>query len=120
MIRSIVAALALSCAAGQVSANVVNISSSNGVQSASASFAFSNSGGQNRLDITLTNTMTTNGGPQWLTGLFFDIAGAPELTNADAVGSMISLNGTTQTPYNTVTASHFWAFRDDLSGTLQG
>jgi hypothetical protein len=116
------AAAAIACAVGQAEANTITINGSNGAQSASATFAFSNSGGQNKVDITLTNTMTANSNPGWLTGLFFDIAGAPTLT-ADAVAaSMITLNGTTQTAYNDHTIGQFWAFRDGVNagGPLNG
>lgn len=99
---------------------------SNGTQSASADFTFSAADALApvTLNIVLTNTMTTNGGPNWLTGLFFNLAGSPTL-NYDhllapllAPDGMITLEGTTQTPYTDAPPSHFWAYRDDLSGEL--
>jgi len=108
-------ALAGAAQAGEVS---FTESISNGVQSASATFTFNDDGPTTILTIQLTNTMTSNGGPQWLTGLFFDIAGSPTLTydSSGLIASMITLSGTTQTAYTTVDADHFWALRDDLSG----
>lgn len=100
-----------------------DFSQENGTQSASANFNFDDGNGMlggTFLTITLTNTMTTNGGPQWLTGLFFDIAGSPTMiyqTDSD-VGQMITLDGVTQSIYSDATAEHFWAYRDDLSGSL--
>jgi hypothetical protein len=114
------AAIALTCAVGSAEANVLNFSKSNGTHSASATFAFSNNGGQKQLNITLTNTMTTNSGPNWLTGLFFDIAGAPTLNTNAVTGDLITLNGTTQTAYNAHTPAQMWAFRDDIDGALSG
>ncbi len=112
-----------------VTANASEVSfdfaSTNGTQSAAANFTFTDVDaglGSTYLTISLTNTMTSNGGPQWLTGLFFDIAGSPTLAyeNDSAVGDMITLDGTTQTPYNLhgAKADNFWAYRDDLSGEL--
>ncbi len=94
---------------------------SNGTQSATASFTFDDTA--NTLSVVLKNTMTTNGGPQWLTGLFWNLAGADGLNitphvadaNLRVVGSMITLSGTTQTPYTEVDIGHYWAYRDDLS-----
>lgn len=93
----------------------------NGVQSASANFTFADGAGLgdlSTLTITLTNTMTTNGGPNWLTGLFFDMAGSPALSYQSVNGNMITLDGTNQSIYNDATPDHFWAYRDDLSGML--
>ncbi len=88
---------------------------SNGTQSASADFTFSDAG---TLNIALTNTMTTNGGPNWLTGLFFNLAGSPTLGYQSTDGDMITLGGTTQTPYTDALPGNFWAYRGDLSGEL--
>ena len=100
---------------------------SNGTQSASADFTFSDAGsGPVTLNIVLTNTMTTNGGPNWLTGLFFNLAGAPTLDYQSTAGNMITLQGTTQSDFFYDPANEkqpglpadFWAYRDDLSGEL--
>ena len=93
---------------------------SNGTQSATASFTFDDTA--NTLSVVLKNTMTTNGGPQWLTGLFWNVTGADGLSitpasvaNDRVDGDMITLSGTTQIPYTDVDVGHFWAYRDDLS-----
>ena len=94
---------------------------SNGTQSATASFTFDDDA--DTLTVVLKNTMTTNGGPQWLTGLFWNLTGADGLNitpyaddaNSRVDGSMITLSGTTQDSYNTVDVGHFWAYRNDLS-----
>ncbi len=95
---------------------------SNGTQSASADFTFATGPplGQSTLTIYLTNTMESNAGPNWLTGLFFDLAGSPTLEYQSTGGDMITLDGTTQTPYTDALAANFWAFRqdDDLPGDL--
>ena len=94
----------------------------NGTQSATALFTFDD--GNDTLTVTLSNTMTTNGGPQWLTGLFWNLAGAGGLnitllddldSRVDGHHSMITLSGTTQTDYSDADEGHFWAYRDDLS-----
>jgi len=112
---------------GGVTANAAEVSFdfalTNGIQSASANFTFDDGDGMqggSYLTISLTNTMTTNGGPQWLTGLFFNIAGSPTMTyQTDSdVGQMITLDGITQSVYSAATAEHFWAYRDDLTGLL--
>ncbi len=91
---------------------------SNGTQSADALFTFSDDGGGSpTLQIVLTNTASNNDGPSWLTGLFFDLAGSPELNNGSAAGDMITLDGTTQTPWGGDPSS-MWAFDDDMSGEL--
>ena len=93
----------------------------NGTQSASANFTFADGtelGDLATLTITLTNTMTTNGGPNWLTGLFFDMAGSPALSYQSVNSQMITLDGTNQSDYTTAAPDHFWAYRDDLSGML--
>lgn len=116
------AVLPLSLFAG-VKANAAELSfdfaHSNGTQSAFANFTFADGaelGDLATLTITLTNTMTTNGGPQWLTGLFFNMAGAPTLSYQSVDSPMITLEGTTQTSYTDATPDQFWAYRDDLSG----
>jgi len=89
---------------------------SNGAQSAQATFTFSDESGSNTLDIVLTNTMTTNDGPQWLTGLFFDIAGSPDLTNASVSGDMITLDSAgNQTPFTDESPDEFWGFQQEFS-----
>lgn len=91
----------------------------NGTQSSNSTFVFNDDGATTLLTVILTNTMTSNSGPQWFTGAFFDIAGSPTMTYSGLTGtSMITLNGTSQTAYTTVTADHFWAYRDDLSASL--
>ena len=93
---------------------------SSGPHSASADFTFSDAGpGPVTLNIVLTNTMTTNAPPNWLTGLFFDLAGSPTLTYVpfSADGDMITLEGTTQTPYTDALPGNFWAYRDDFAGS---
>ncbi|MEE9129646.1 MAG: XDD4 family exosortase-dependent surface protein [Phycisphaerales bacterium] len=106
---------------------------SNGTQSASADFTFSDAGGGPvALNIVLTNTMTTNAGPNWLTGLFFNLAGpagSPTLNyvRLSADGHMITLEGTTQSDFfydedenEPGLPGNFWAFRQDsdLPGEL--
>ena len=97
---------------------------SNGTQSASANFTFSsdNALAPVTLRIELTNTMTSNGGPNWLTGLFFNLAESPTMTfdSLSAPLGMITLEGTTPTEYTAALPGHFWAFRqdDDLPGDL--
>ncbi len=127
--------LRLATAAGMVTALAGNayadelsfdFALSNGTQSASANFTFSDAGGGPvTLNIVLTNTMTTNGGPNWLTGLFFNLAGSPTLNYQSTAGDMITLEGTTQSPYTYPDGSpglpaNFWAFRQDpdLPGEL--
>ena len=93
----------------------------NDIQSASANFTFADGaelGDLATLTITLTNTMTTNGAPNWLTGLFFNLAGSPSLSYQSVNGQMITLDGTTQSDYTTAAPDHFWAYRDDLTGML--
>ena len=93
----------------------------NGAQSASVLFVFDDS--TDKLTITLTNTMSTNGGPQWLTGLFWNLTGADGFTIAPHAadpelrveGDLITLSGTTQTDYGIAEEGHFWAYRDDIS-----
>ena len=102
-----------------------NFELSNGTQSASADFAFFHpEGGPVTLNIVLTNTMESNGAPNWLTGLFFNLAGSPTL-NYDhfaapllAPDGMITLEGTEQFEDTGADPDHFWASRDDLSGEL--
>ncbi len=91
-----------------------NFALSNGTQSASADFTFSDAGsGPVTLNIVLTNTMTTNGGPNWLTGLFFDLAGSPTLDfqSLSAPKGMITLDGIDRTVYEGADPDHFWGYR---------
>ena len=98
----------------------------NGTQSASANFTFADGAGAlgnlTSLTITLSNTMTTNplqgNGPNWLTGLFFNIAGSPTLSYQSVNGNMITLDGTTQSPFTDYTPDQFWSYRDNLTGEL--
>ncbi|MHC5024289.1 MAG: XDD4 family exosortase-dependent surface protein, partial [Planctomycetota bacterium] len=112
---SFAAAIPLLLVAGSVHAAEVSqtINLTNGTQSGSAQFTFNDT--THQLDIVLTNTMTTNGGPQWLTGAFFNIAGNPILTDASAAGNLITLSGTTQSNYAVAGAEHFWAYRGDIA-----
>ena len=100
---------------------------SNGTQSASADFTFSaaDATSQVTLRIELTNTMESNAGPNWLTGLFFNLAGSPTLTyqSLTAPSGMITLEGNQQDDYfddddQPGDPADFWAYRDDLSGEL--
>ncbi len=109
---------------GVAFADEVNFSTSltNGTQSATALFTFDDTDGNGTLTVVLTNTMSTNGGPQWLTGLFWNLTGADGLNiaptgvaNDRVEGDMITLSGTTQSAYNTADEGHFWAYRDDIS-----
>ncbi len=99
-----------------------NFELSNGTQSAGAGFTFSAADelAPVTLRIELTNTMTSNGGPNWLTGLFFNLADSPTLNyqSVAAALGMITLEGTTQTEYLDAPPDHFWAYRDDLTGEL--
>jgi len=97
-------------------ASTLSFSAGNGVQSASANFTFDQSAGT--LSIQLTNTMTTNAGPNWLTGLYFDLGGSPALGGAAATGDLVQFAGTNQMQYDQHTTGQFWAMRDDLSGSL--
>ena len=108
--------------AGFAHADTLSFSSSlsNGIQSATALFTFDD-GVNKSLTVVLTNTMSTNGGPQWLTGLFWNLTGADGLSitptsvkNDRVDGDMITLSGTTRTAY-TARDRRFWAYRDDLS-----
>ncbi len=117
-------AITLSWMAG-IAANADEVSfdfaQTNGTQSASANFTFADGaelGDLSTLTITMTNNMTTNSGPQWLTGLFFDVAGSPALDYQSVDGEMITLDGTTQHAYTDPAPDHFWAYRDDLTGEL--
>ncbi len=112
---------------GVAHADQVSFSASltNGTQSATASFIFDDVA--DTLTVVLRNTMTTNGGPQWLTGLFWNLAGADGLNITPAGdpdsrvdGSMITLSGTTRTTYNEVDVGHFWAYRDNLDSVDYG
>ena len=119
----VVTALAGNAYAGELS---FHFDLSNGAQSASADFTFSDAGGGPvTLNIVLTNTMTSNAGPNWLTGLFFNLAGSPSptLDYQSTTGDMITLEGINQSPYTYPDGSaglpgNFWAYRDDLSGEL--
>ena len=127
-LRVVTVAAVLTALAGNVYAGHLDyhfeFALSNGTQSASADFTFSDAGGGNvNLTIVLTNTMTTNGGPNWLTGLFFNLAGATLTTPSEANGQMISLEGPHEgEPFqhqhpNAGDPANFWAYRDDLSGS---
>ena len=88
---------------------------SNGLQSASAVFTFTSGS----LDIVLTNTMTTNDGPNWLTGLFFDIGGptSPILapTGAPVDGSLVFfLDGSGPLDFTFFGPGKLWAFRQGV------
>ena len=88
---------------------------SNGTQSASANFTFSsdNAMAPVTLRIELTNTMTSNGGPNWLTGLFFNLAESPTMTfqSLSAPDGMITLHGIDPTVYEAADPDHFWGYR---------
>jgi hypothetical protein len=120
---AMVTALAGNAYAGELS---FDFALSNGTQSASANFTFSadNELAPVTLRIELTNTMESNGGPNWLTGLFFNLAESPTLIYDHesapvlAPDGMITLEGTNQTPYTLAEPANFWAYRDDLSGEL--
>ena len=89
-------------------------SRSNGQQSASAVFTFA----PGSLEIVLTNTMTTNNGANWLTGLFFDIGGptspslAPTGTLVD--GSLVTFDGNGPNAFNSLDPAQLWAFRQGV------
>ncbi len=88
---------------------------SNGLQSASAVFAFT----PGSLEIVLTNTMTTNGEPNWLTGLFFDIGGptSPSLTPTGTLvdGSLVTFDGSgPPDDFTAFTPAQLWAFRQGV------
>lgn len=93
---------------------------SNGTQSASADFTFSadDAAAPVTLRIELTNTMESNGGPNWLTGLFFNLADTPTLDFQTLDGQMITLDGTTPSDFfydvgETMPGrpADFWAYR---------
>ncbi len=128
-VAAMVTALAGNAYADELS---FNFALSNGTQSASADFTFSADNAMARvtLNIVLTNTMTTNGGPNWLTGLFFNLAGSPTLDYKSTDGHMITLEGTTQSDFfydagktKPGLPADFWAYRgadhnDFFSGEL--
>ena len=121
-LRLVTAAAMVTALAGNAYADELSFhfELSSGPHSASADFTFSDAGpGPVTLNIVLTNTMSTNDGPNWLTGLFFDLAGSPTLTYVpfSADGDMITLEGTTPTPYTLADAGNFWAYRDDFAGS---
>jgi len=124
MLSAVTAAAMMTALAGNAYADELsfNFALSNGTQSASANFTFSEADqlAPVTLTIELTNTMESNAGPNWLTGLFFNLAGDPTLTyqSLTAPLGMITLEGTTQTPYGDAPPEHFWAYRDDLTGEL--
>lgn len=127
ILRVATAAIAMvSALAGNAYADELsfNFERSNGTHSASADFTFATGPplGQSTLTISLTNTMESNAGPNWLTGLFFNLAGSPTLDyvpdSAFAELGMITLEGTTQTEYTLADPGNFWAFRQD--GDLPG
>ena len=64
--------------------------------------------------------MTTNGEPNWLTGLFFDITGSPELEDGIAdpggIAEMVTFDKNGSQSYNAFQPGHFWGFRQDLAG----
>ena len=97
-----------------------SFSYSEGDHSAAATFTFSDAGSGNAsLKITLTNTMTSNTGPNWLTGLYFDLAGAPGLDHQGTTGDLVKFNGTAQTSYSDHFAAQFWAYHGSIqSGEL--
>jgi len=97
-------------------ASSFSFSANNGVQSAAATFTFDQS--QGTLSIQLTNTMTANAGPNWLTGLYFDLGGSPALGAASAAGDLCRFHGTDQIHYEAHTTGQLWAMRDDLNGAL--
>ncbi len=121
-LRLATAAAVLTALAGNAYADELsfNFALSNGTQSASADFTFSaeNALAPVTLSIVLTNTMTTNDGPNWLTGLFFNLAGSPMLDYKSTDGHMITLEGTTQSDFfydlgKTMPGrpADFWAYR---------
>ncbi len=86
-------------------------SASQGNHSAEATFTFSDAGsGKTSLNIKLTNTMSSNTGPNWLTGLYFDLAGSPELTYQSATGDLVKFSGTTPNPYSDQLPGQYWAY----------
>ena len=114
--------LAAAALASGVSATELTISHSLtiGVQSAQADFTFDDV--SDTLTLVLTNTMTTNPGegegPAWLTGLFFNLTGAGNLTLSmpkPPSANMVKFDGTTQVTYTDADPGHFWAFRSDLT-----
>ena len=115
----IVSALCL-CAAPAY-ASTMTVSFSSGEHSAMAEFTFSDAGGGNaNLSITLTNTMASEStvDARWLTGLYFDINGSPDLSVS---GVDADLRWGDENNSNTIdyTAAQFWAFRGDIaSGEL--
>ncbi len=111
----------------------LSTSLTNGTQAATANFIFDDSGGSTTLSIQLINDMTVTGegtNPQWLQGVFFDLAGSPTMSyvgmggdGTDDFNDMIQLyDGATSSdpdtfsPYTDVTVDHFWGLRDDISG----
>jgi hypothetical protein len=125
-----VGAFALACTAraGEVS---FTQSFTNGTQSASATFVFNDDGPTTTLSIMLTNTMTANGNPSWLCGLFFDLAGSPTMSytglggdGSDAFNDMVVIqngsgsNPDSSSPYNTVIVDHFWGLDQNIGDGL--
>ena len=124
-LRLVTVAAVLTALAGNAYADELSFefALSNGTQSASANFTFD--AGARTLTISLTNTMTSNDGPNWLTGLFFNLAGVDTpIAPSAANGQMITLEGPDEHyPYqhqhpNAGNPANFWAYRNDLSGEL--
>jgi hypothetical protein len=129
------AAVAVFGWAGAARAGEVSITHflADGTHSATATFVFNDDGPTTTLDILLVNTMSVTGegtNPQWLQGLFFDIAGSPVLSylglggdGSDAYNDMVivhdgGMGPDTYTAYNTVSVDHFWALDQNISGGL--
>lgn len=104
-----------------------------GTHAATAIFIFDDSGATTTLSIQLINDMSVTGegtNPQWLQGLFFDMAGSPTMSylglggdGSDDFNDMIQLSpGATDTDpdpfvaYTDVTVDHFWGLRQDIAG----
>lgn len=130
-LRLVTVAAVLTALAGNAYADELSFdfALSNGTQSASANFTFD--AGERTLTISLTNTMTSNDGPNWLTGLFFNLAGVDTpIAPSAANGQMITLEGPDEHyPFqhqhdyfggngDPGDPANFWAYRNNLSGEL--
>lgn len=104
------------------------VNGADGPFAAEARFVFDDSGATTTLDVQLRNVGGTDErGNQWLTGLFFDLAGSPTLAysglGGDAVDGFNDLVDRDLDPYAPVNgedAAHYWGLAQDAQTNLAG
>ncbi|MCZ6835412.1 MAG: hypothetical protein O7G85_06520 [Planctomycetota bacterium] len=104
----------------------ITVMGSSGPFSATANFNFDDSGGSTILSIQLTNTGGTDeAGNAWLTGLFFDVVGSPDMTyvglggdGSDSFNDLVYNDLSTYTPVAGEDAAHFWGLNDEAQTNL--